>query len=213
MNMTVAPSTIKAPRKGRARWIIGACAVVVLGAIALDTKVVKDGEDPSQAAVESFGTTEFPGIAQDVEQRAVEAPELAKAVLTDSTAAGKQYGVGDFAPVIPVHFVGTAEDVRSGIYTIKAQDMPDQIKIRVQTGPAINGTDLRDATGKIQFSQFTNQIDYQNAGASLNQAMKAEILDKVDTANLTGKTVEITGVFKLINPNNWLVTPVRMSVQ
>ena len=42
----------------------------------------------------------------------------------------------------------------------------------MQTGPAINGTDLRDAPGEIKFGQFTNQIEYQNAGAALNNAMK-----------------------------------------
>jgi predicted lipoprotein len=83
----------------------------------------------------------------------------------------------------------------------------------VQTGPAINGTDLRDATGTITFEQFTNQIDYQNAGSALNKEMKAQVLSKIDNGNLTGKTLSVVGVFQLINPNSWLVTPVRLDVQ
>ena len=43
--------------------------------------------------------------------------------------------------------------------------------------------------------------------------MKKEVLADIDTASLSGKTVSVTGVFKLINPKNWLVTPVEMSVQ
>jgi predicted lipoprotein len=85
--------------------------------------------------------------------------------------------------------------------------------IRVQTGPAIYGTDLRDATGTISFGQFVNQIDYQNAGSALNREMKKQILSKIDTATLAGKTVSIVGAFKLTNPNNWLVTPVKLDVQ
>ncbi len=83
----------------------------------------------------------------------------------------------------------------------------------MQTGPAINGTDLRDATGDIEFGQFTNQIEYQNAGAAINDEMKEQVLSGIDTGDLSGETVDVTGVFKLINPNNWLVTPVSLSVQ
>ena len=85
--------------------------------------------------------------------------------------------------------------------------------MRVQTGPAINGTDLRDATGTIEFGQFTNQIEYQNAGAALNDAMKEQVLADVETAELTGRTISVTGVFKLINPKSWLVTPVALEVR
>ncbi len=39
------------------------------------------------------------------------------------------------------------------------------------------------------------------------------MLANVDTSALTGKTIAVVGVFKLINPKNWLVTPVRLEVQ
>ena len=91
--------------------------------------------------------------------------------------------------------------------------LPDTIAVKVQTGPAINGTSLRDATGTIQFGQFVNQIEYQNAGSALNKEMKKQILANVDTANLKGKTIQVVGAFKLINPKKWLVTPVTLEVQ
>ncbi len=83
----------------------------------------------------------------------------------------------------------------------------------MQTGPAIMGTDLRDGTGTIQFGQFTNQIDYQNAGSALNKEMKKQVLSKLDTADLTGKTVSVVGVFQLTDPAKWLVTPVSLEVK
>jgi predicted lipoprotein len=206
-----------APNKLKGRLIIGAFVVVVLAVMAWDTKVVEIG---SEAALEggfsadTYGGEHFPDIQASVEERAVEASELASAVLDDSTAAGQKYGVGEgFGPVVPVTFTGVLEEPKSGIYTVSAEGVPDEITIRVQTGPAINGTDLRDATGEISFGEFTNQIEYQNAGASINDAMKEAVLADVDAANLSGKTVSVTGVFKLINPKNWLVTPVSMEVQ
>ena len=83
----------------------------------------------------------------------------------------------------------------------------------MQTGPAITGTDLRDATGKIAFGQFSNQIDYQNAGSALNKEMKLQVLSKIGTSNLTGKTISVVGVFELTDPNDWVVTPVKLTVQ
>ena len=130
-------------------------------------------------------------------------------------AAGKQYGVagGGIGPEISVKFDGVAGSEDAGIYTVKVPNVPDSVVIRVQTGPAINGTDLRDTTGTISFEQFTNQIDYQNAGYAINTAMKKAVLSKVDTAKLTGKTISVVGVFQLINPNGWLVTPVKLDVK
>ena len=43
--------------------------------------------------------------------------------------------------------------------------------------------------------------------------MKKAILDGLDTAALTGKTVDVVGAFRLINPKNWMITPVRIDVK
>ena len=72
---------------------------------------------------------------------------------------------------------------------------------------------MRDAPGDIAFGQFKNQIEYQDAGSALNNEVKKQVLAPVDMATLTGKTVTVVGVFKLINPKSWLVTPVRLEVQ
>lgn len=205
--------------RNRRRIIIGLAVVAVIGAMALDTTVVRIGsEDAAQAqgfSPETYGVEQFPAIQASVEERAVPAQELAAAIAEDKTAAGEQYGVpaGGIGPVIPVTFTGIAGEEKSGVYTIAVDGLPEETQVRVQTGPAINGTDLRDATGEITFGQFTNQIEYQNAGAAINNAMKEAVLAGVDTENLSGQTVTVTGVFKLINPKNWLVTPVRLEVQ
>ncbi|SKA38810.1 DUF2291 domain-containing protein [Consotaella salsifontis] len=203
---------------GPLRLVICGVIVVAIAAMALDTKVVWIGSDEDVRedvfSPEKFGTQHFPEIQADIASRAVEAPQLAEAIAADKAAAGKQYGVpAGVGPVIPVKFTGVAGEGKSGIYVINVEGMPAGVQIRVQTGPAITGTDIRDATGTITFGQFTNQIEYQNAGAGLNNVLKADVLANIDNSNLTGKTVSVVGVFKLINPKNWLVTPVRMSVE
>ena len=120
---------------------------------------------------------------------------------------------GQGAPPPGGKLAGVASDQKSGVYTLAVEGLPPDIKVRLQTGPAINGTDLRDAPGDIEFGKFKNQIEYQDAGSALNRAMKKAVLDGIDTANLTGKTLEITGAFRLVNPKNWLITPSSVIVK
>ncbi|TJV40697.1 MAG: DUF2291 domain-containing protein, partial [Mesorhizobium sp.] len=139
---------------------------------------------------------------------------LASAIAKDKAAAEKEYGVpANVGTEFSVKFTGVVGEGKSGIYAVKVDDVPSTLVIRVQTGPAINGTDLRDATGSITFGQFTNQIEYQNAGSALNNEMKKQVLSAIDNTKLTGKAISVIGVFKLINPKGWLVTPVKLSVQ
>jgi predicted lipoprotein len=198
--------------------LASAAALILLAAMALDTKVVKIGSaadvQPNAFSPEAFGESEFPKIQAAVEGRAVSAETLAAAIAANKDAAGKQYGVpGGIGPEISVKFTGVAGPGKSGVYSVTVPGVPSTVVIRVQTGPAINGTDLRDATGTIAFGQFTNQIDYQNAGSALNKEMKKQVLSKIDNSNLTGKSLSVVGVFQLINPKSWLVTPVKLDVQ
>ncbi|MBV2143050.1 DUF2291 domain-containing protein [Falsochrobactrum sp. TDYN1] len=192
-------------------------AVVVIGAIGFDTTVVRIGSEADVRqqvfSPEAYGAEEFPKVKADVERRAVDAVEVGTAVAADKGAAGKKYGVGDVNPVIPVKFTGVVEERKSNYNIVKVDGFPEGMTIRVQTGPAVNGTDLRDATGTIEFGQFKNQIEYQNAGSALNNEMKKQILEGVPVDNLVGQTVSVVGVFKLVNPKNWLVTPVGFEVK
>ena len=205
-----------APRRGLT-YGVGA-AFFLLAAIALSTKYVKIGStDDVQVKVFSkveFGTTEFPVVQKFVLEHAVDAKTLGAAIATDKIAAGKKYGVeSGTGPVIPVTISGTAGEAQSGIYELNVEGLPEGTKVRVQTGPAVNGTDLRDANGEIVFGQFTNQMEFQDAGQALNNELKTAVLTKIDNSALTGKKINVTGVFKLINPKNWFITPVKMAVE
>jgi predicted lipoprotein len=208
-------------RSARPRWrgaATTAAVVALIAAMAWSTKIVKIGSDadvqPNVFSPEAFGAAEFPKIQAAVEARAVSAVTLAAEIAKDKAAAAKAYGVeASIGPEISVKFTGVVGTGQSGVYFVQVEGVPENLRIRVQTGPAINGTDLRDATGTISFGQFVNQIEYQNAGSAINKEMKKQILAKIDNSALTGKTVSVVGVFKLVNPNAWLVTPVRLDVQ
>ncbi|ROU03469.1 DUF2291 domain-containing protein [Histidinibacterium lentulum] len=199
------------------RLIVAALAAALVAAMALDTTVVRVGseEDLREQAfdADSFGQAEFPRIRDLVIEKAPDAVTLATELAADRNAAIAAYGTsGGTFPVLTVAFTGTALEGASGIFGVDVDGMPEGTAIRVQTGPAINGTDLRDVPGDIQFGMFTNQIEYQDVGSAINRAMSAEVLSDLDRDALTGKTVTVVGAFTLINPANWLVTPVRFEV-
>ncbi|WP_244830436.1 DUF2291 family protein [Caballeronia sp. TF1N1] len=218
--MSAMTPSIKHQGKRGMRVVIGIVLLaILLIAMAMSTKIVKIGSgadtQTKEFEPEAYGKKQFPKTQAAIEKRAVDAATLAAAIAKDQDAAGKQYGIagGGIGPEMSVKFSGVAGKEDSGVYEVKVPGLPDSLVIRVQTGPAINGTDLRDATGDISFGQFTNQIDYQNAGYAINTEMKKQVLSKVDTAKLTGKTVDVVGVFQLINPNGWLITPVKLDAK
>jgi predicted lipoprotein len=186
--------------------------------MALDTTIVRIGSENDvrvqKFSPEAFGAEQFPIIKQSVETRAVDAVELAKAIAADKKAAGEKYGVAtSVGPVVPVTFTGVVGERKANYNVVAVEGLPPELTVRVQTGPALNGTDLRDATGQIEFGQFTNQIEYQDAGSAINNEVKKVVLGGLDPAGLTGKTVTVVGVFKLVNPKSWIVTPVRLDVK
>ena len=212
----------KSRSRGQTRAAVGfVAAVVLLGVMAWDTKVVKIGADgvaavPGTFVAAQFGQSEFPKVQAAVTEKAVDAATLAAAIAKDPAAAAKQYGVqapGGDAFAYPVKLTGTAGKSDLGVYDLQVPGLPDGFKVQVQSGPAINGTALRDVPGTIGFGQFKNQIEFQNAGSALNKEMKKQVLSKVDVTNLTGKTLEVVGAFETNDPKTWLVTPVKLGVQ
>jgi predicted lipoprotein len=63
----------------------------------------------------------------------------------------------------------------------------------------------------IKFSDFTNQLDYADAGTSLNTQVKADVLASVDPKALVGKKVDFAGAFSLVAPGAVLIVPTHLA--
>jgi len=176
------------------------------GAKAFDAKTYVDGIWESK-------------VLPTVDQQATDATTLLPALASDQEAASKQYGsqAGTGSPyAFLVRGTGTVteveEDSPSHPLTVKVDGVKgDGSTVHVVTGPVIAGTALRDAVKFIKFSDFTNQLDYADAGTGLNQKVKTEVLDKVDAKSLVGKKVDFTGAFSLVAPGVYLVIPTRLA--
>ena len=202
------------------RGIATAIVVLVLVVMFFGTKIVPKGstlgQGPAAFNAATYGAKQFPIQRKFIVSKAVDAATLAAAIDKDQAAAAKQYGIaqeGGVGAEIPVKLTGVVGKVPAAGFTpVKVTGLPAGYSVNVQLGPAITGTDLRDATGKIQLGNFENQIQFQNAGTAINDQLK-KVLTKAGAPNLTGKTITVEGVFLLINPKAWNVTPATLAVQ
>mgnify|MGYP001224475109 FL=1 len=217
MVRTVGEPAMKNSKVFLSRNIFLSALVVVMVTIAYDTKIVEIGSQEDQRLAEfdpdTFGITEFPRISEAVRARAVEASVLLEAIMQDKQAAIKNYGTpGGIGAYMPVYLEGVMGEGKSGIFDFLVDKMPNGTRVRLQTGPAINGTELRDITGDILFGAFKNQIEFQDVGTGINKAMASSVLTDLDRDSLKGKSVSVVGVFNLINAKNWLITPVSLEL-
>ncbi|WP_415854794.1 DUF2291 family protein [Sinomonas sp. G460-2] len=211
----------RSPRIEPKKLVIPAILLVLLVLMIANTKFLF-GSQATEAAPGTFSPASYAQekyqseISPDIEKRATDLTTVATAIKADQAAAAKQYGVvsGSSAPVFSVKFTGTAaKPLDSGLVQVAVPGLPADVKVFVQVGPAVNGTAIRDATGKVEFSQFKNQIDYQNVGAELNNQVKQLVLKNVDKATLEGKQLSVVGAFQLVSPTSFVVTPVKIDVK
>src|SRR5690606_37093028 len=108
--MTTPAETRPSRRLARLAWAVA--IVVLLAAMALDTKVLTTEEaaarHPAAVDAEGYAAEEYPKIVEAVRTGAVQLPEVAAAVAADAQAAGEKYGktAGTDKYAIPVTFTG-----------------------------------------------------------------------------------------------------------
>lgn len=204
----------------RGAWITSGVIVVLLVAMGtLGTKVINEndvaaatasGLDPQTFVTESYDDVIVAGITE----RAEDVVTVAEALQADPAQAAKDFAVGSGpTATYSVKLTGIAGELApSGYLPITVEGMPEGVGVSVQTGPALLGTALRDATGKATFEMFTNQLDFQGVGDKLNAQMKTELLDKLDIKSLSGQEITVVGAFQPLNPKLLLVMPVSIEV-
>lgn len=157
-------------------------------------------------------------IVPAVDKGAVDAKVLLPALAADQAGASKKYGhqAGEGAPFsFLIRGEGTVVGVNNptGVGSVEVR-VPGVTKtvVSIAVGPVLVGTALRDAVGFIDFSQFTNQIDYADAATAINTKVKTEVLKGLDPATLKGKKVTFAGAFQLLDVQSILVTPTKLTV-
>jgi predicted lipoprotein len=154
-------------------------------------------------------------VLPTVEQKAVDAATLLPVIKKDPAAAAQKYGIAASAtggsPTFLVKGSGKVTKVDTADPTGPVTVSVDGQDVQIVTGPVIIGTALRDAAG-INFSDFTNQIDYQNVGTQLNNRVKKDVLAPVKDKIAVGKTLAFDGVFTALSPTDIRIIPTKLAV-
>ena len=89
-----------------------------------------------------------------------------------------------------------ASNTQSRAATIDVDvDGDGKADLRVQIGPAMRGTALRDALDFVDFNAFKNQIDFAQFGKSFNTYVNTTVLSKLPREELDGSTVKLLGAY------------------
>lgn len=212
--------TLSAPRRRLIVKLTGAViALVVVAAAIASTKVLSIGEaaeasqagafEPADYAAEHFDADIVPAITKD----ATELPTLLDDLAAGADEADFGHSAGSSSAYsFPVTFTGVAGAPNGSILPVTVEGLPEGVVVQVQIGPAINGTAIRDATGTVNFNDFTNQLEFQEVATELNTLVKDQVLADVDPATLEGKTITVTGAFTRVNPALVSVVPVEFEV-
>ena len=215
--------SIQTARRSSAAAVVMAALVLSLGACSHVPGVYtyENEQQVAQAAAGFDAVTFVDGIWADkvlptVDEKAVDAATLLDAIAADPVAAAQQYGTTSGTGAAPAFLVKgqgtvTAVDTQAPTGPVTVT-LAGGKTVTLVTGPVIAGTAIRDAVGFIDFSQFTNQIDYANVSTELNNRVKTDVVAGLDKASLTGKAVTFEGAFSLLTPTVVSVVPTTVEV-
>ncbi len=158
-------------------------------------------------------------ILPTVENEAADLTMLLEALETDEAAASTQYGrrEGDR----PYNFIvqGTgrvlAADTtsRAGFLLLDVPPLDDMANVRLQIGPVLRGTALRDALPFMTFDRFVNQMEHANASHAMHARLLETVLGELNPASLPGRDIDFHGAFALQGTDLPAITPVRIVIR
>lgn len=208
------------PQKRRTvtRAILGVALLALLVGMAANTRFLTPDEatavSPAEFDAAVYAADNFPAIADAVQTNAHKLTVVVPAVTADPAAAGLEYGnvAGTDKYAIPVTLTGLVSEVDENFLTIAVQGIPPETSVIVPIAQAINGTALRDVTGEIGFSDFTDQTEYQQVANELKAVATTDVVGSIDPAALLDTQVTVDGVFVTNSgpEGTFLVTPVSI---
>jgi predicted lipoprotein len=195
-------------------------AVAIAGCKILPTP--KKGEEaagafnPDKMAEEMWSSRVLPYL----EQRAGPFADVNALAKTDPAAAGAKYGNPKKQATAPWTYAAKLEgrivaaNTQSRAATIDVDvDGDAKPDVRVQIGPTIPGTALRDTLDFIDFNDFKNQIDFAQFGKALNVYADKTVLSKLPREALEGRTAKALGAFVLKDGADLpLLTPAKVEI-
>jgi predicted lipoprotein len=178
-------------------------------------------------ALNSFDAAQYveqqwPNVVEPLLQNnAADLATLLAAIAQDPGAAAERYGPshqsGARQFVVKGRALVAQADLKSplGLLTLGFPDSPGLASQKVQllTGPLVISTALRDVMPDMTLNSFTNQTQYADVAAALNNHALKLAYAATPAASLAGKRIQFTGVFSLQSPSSIRIVPVALTVE
>lgn len=175
-----------------------------------------EGDDARNAL--RLETTFEPELLPLIAARALDVETLTAALAEDVDAAGQahanrgsgqgaawNFSVADAGTVVAANLTSSAKTADVDVDGDGAAD------VRVQLGPVIRGTALRDVAPFYNFDDFRDQIEFAKLARAINDLIRPVLV--LPEGDLTGRTLRFTGVVPVQNPGDALVvTPIVIEV-
>lgn len=201
----------------RRRWLAPMALALFLPALA-GCKIVQIADQEAAApagfnaaayAEGLWGEQALPHFAQNARP----VTEVLPAIVADLPAAGAQFGYrpGEGSPwsfVVTGTGVVAAKNTesRAGTLEVTVEGLPEPVVLQI--GPVIRGNAVRDALPFVSFQDFTNQLEFADAGKALTATALAGVAP-VSESLAVGDTVNFTGAISMANASDRLqITPV-----
>ncbi|MBB6222641.1 DUF2291 family protein [Rhizobium leguminosarum] len=207
----------------------GALLAAVVAAALPGCKIIKTPtaeEKAAEAAKTAFDPNAKveaiwqPEVVPYFEKRAGQLKDVMQLATSNPDAAGEKYGnprkqsSSPWTYAVKITGKVVAADTASRAATLDVDaDGDGKADAKVQIGPALRGTALRDTLEFVNFNEFKNQIEWAQFGKAFNEKANAAFLSAVPRDGLTGKTVTVIGAFPLPKSGELpLVTPSELTV-
>jgi len=200
----------------RSAWLLPllllGCKVATIRPIESEEENTGAREFDAATYVEALWAEDIPAALEE----AVPLGDLLPALRTDPETARARWGQGEgeTAPVL-VEGEGRVVEVdtssRTGFADVDVDVPGGTGRVRLQIGPVLRGTSIRDALPTVSFDQFVNQIQYAEVAGALNTRVE-ESLTSLDRQALEGKRVRFVGATAL-GELPLTITPLRLEME
>ena len=195
---------------------LSGCKIIKTPTAEEAAEAASGGFNPARQVAEIWDSKVTPFL----EKRAGSFQEVNALTKSDLDAVAAKYGHKEKEGSAPWTFAakvsGTiikAETASRAAYLDTDVDGDGKADVRIQIGPVIKGTAIRDSLDFVNFNDFKNQIQWAEFGKAFNLHINGLTLEKLSRDGLEGKKVEALGAFPLPSAGQLaLFTPATITI-
>ena len=214
---------------GLARFALPAALALATGCTIVHHGAPGSAENASAqtaAANEAFDAKAFVegGWAGKIEPElvrdAVDVREVVAALKKEQEAAERKYGRRQDETALFNFIVKGRETIKAvntesaaGYVELTLADSSGGDTVKVQIGPVIKSSAVRDVLSFIHFGDFVNQLDFANISKAINFHVRDQVVAGIREKAKAGKHLAFVGAFSEDPSGKVLITPVQLSVE